>query len=175
MTAELSPTYWRRPGCDERCWREAVLVVGERQTRVIESHDPDAHEDYIREAFGAPTGHRWRGAIQFGPLRIDFSAEAVSVLSMPVADLSPREWGVLQYLARRPGQVVSCRELIGAIWGEEYLLTANGTEMVRTIVMRLRRKLREGAPLIETRPRRGYCLRLELPREISRLEKEAAP
>jgi DNA-binding response OmpR family regulator len=68
--------------------------------------------------------------------------------------LTPKEFGVLEYLMIRPGHVVSSEELLEHVWD------ANAdpfTQTVRVTVGTLRRKLGEGS--IETVVGRGYRLR----------------
>jgi len=68
--------------------------------------------------------------------------------------LTPKEFGVLEYLITRPGHVVSSEELLEHVWD------ANAdpfTQTVRVTVGTLRRKLGDG--WIETVVGRGYRLR----------------
>lgn len=68
--------------------------------------------------------------------------------------LTPKEFGVLEYLMTRPGHVVSSEELLEHVWD------ANAdpfTQTVRVTVGTLRRKLGDGS--IETVVGRGYRLR----------------
>lgn len=164
MTATMTvqTVDWRRPGCDSRCWRDTVLVVGERQTRTIDVHDADAHEDYIREALGGASPTSWRGAVQFGPLRVDFRSSTVSVLSMPVENLTRREWGVLMYLVKNAGRLIQHRELIEAVWGREYLVSSDDVYL-RSAISGLRRKLWEAGELIQNTHGQGYRLLMEIP------------
>jgi DNA-binding response OmpR family regulator len=67
--------------------------------------------------------------------------------------LTPKEFGVLEYLMTRPGHVVSAEELLEHVWD------ANAdpfTQTVRVTVGTLRRKLGEGS--IDTVVGRGYRL-----------------
>jgi len=72
--------------------------------------------------------------------------------------LTPTEWGVLELLARRPGQLVTQRELLQQMWGPGF---EKQTHYLRVYIGQLRRKL-EPDP---THPRyllteagRGYTL-----------------
>jgi DNA-binding response OmpR family regulator len=72
--------------------------------------------------------------------------------------LTPKEFGVLEYLMTRPGHVVSSEELLEHVWD------ANAdpfTQTVRVTVGTLRRKLGEG--FIDTVVGRGYRLSEEAP------------
>jgi DNA-binding response OmpR family regulator len=73
--------------------------------------------------------------------------------------LTPKEFGVLQYLMTRPGHVVSAEELLEHVWDEN---ADPFTQTVRVTVGTLRRKLADGADgaaPIETVVGRGYRLR----------------
>src|SRR5262245_66663278 len=56
-------------------------------------------------------------AITFGSFRLDARAGRLMRGSDPVA-LRPKTWSVLQYLAERPGVLVTKNELLDAVWGD---------------------------------------------------------
>ena len=92
-----------------------------------------------------------------GGIELDTARHAVTVDGAPLA-LTPKEFGVLEYLMTRPGHVVSSEELLEHVWD------ANAdpfTQTVRVTVGTLRRKLGEGS--IETLVGRGYRLRADAP------------
>jgi DNA-binding response OmpR family regulator len=63
-----------------------------------------------------------------------------------VVQLTPKEYGILEFLARDPGAVVTRQELLDGVWGPHWYGT---TKMIDVHVASLRRKL--GAPnFIET-------------------------
>jgi DNA-binding response OmpR family regulator len=163
MTAQLETLGWRRTGCDDRCWLGHVLVVGERSTRTIEAHDADAHEDYIREALGVPRVYHTHGSVRIGPLTVNLQTRAVSVLTMPVEDLTRREWQTLSYLVSNAGRVLPFAEILDAVWGADHL--GKNDAVLRSSIRGLRQKLWEAAPLIENVRGQGYRMRLELPAE----------
>jgi DNA-binding response OmpR family regulator len=68
--------------------------------------------------------------------------------------LTPKEFGVLEYLMTRPGRVVSSEELLEHVWDAH---ADPFTQTVRVTVGTLRRKLGEGS--IDTVTGRGYRLR----------------
>ena len=69
-------------------------------------------------------------------------------------ELTAREYALLEYLARRPGTVVSREELAEHVWDNRYDPTTN---VIDVYVQRLRRKLDRGAhSFIRTRRRSGY-------------------
>jgi DNA-binding response OmpR family regulator len=88
-----------------------------------------------------------------GDVVLDAARHTVTVAGRPLS-LTPKEFGVLEYLMTRPGHVVSSEELLEHVWD------ANAdpfTQTVRVTVGTLRRKLGEGS--IETVVGRGYRLR----------------
>ena len=88
-----------------------------------------------------------------GPLRVDVARHRATLDGEPLP-LTPKEFGVLEYLVTRPGRVVSSEELLEHVWD------ANAdpfTQTVRVTVGTLRRKLGDG--WIETVVGRGYRLR----------------
>jgi two-component system KDP operon response regulator KdpE len=93
--------------------------------------------------------------IEAGDLRIDLTAHRVTVKDSEI-HLTPKEFELIVYLARRPGRVVTHRALLGAIWG------GNSTEQVeylRVFVGQLRKKLEPDASsprYILTEPWVGY-------------------
>jgi len=95
-------------------------------------------------------------AIQIGDLRIDTSAQRVWRGREEIG-LTPREFALLEYLARRAGQVVSRSD----VWEHVYDFHSEASSnVVDVYVSYLRRKLRdEQRPgLIQTVRGRGYCL-----------------
>jgi DNA-binding response OmpR family regulator len=75
----------------------------------------------------------------FGDLRIDVLAREVSLAGEPVT-LTRLEWEILDVLSSRPRVVLTRRQLMDAVWGENWV----GSEhLVDVHVSNLRRKLRE--------------------------------
>ncbi len=66
--------------------------------------------------------------------------------------LSPKEFGVLEYLLAAEGRVVSAEELLERVWDQ---FADPFTTTVKTTIGRLRTKLGD-PPVIETVPQRGY-------------------
>jgi DNA-binding response OmpR family regulator len=94
--------------------------------------------------------------IRVGDLEVDSSARLVRRGGNPIA-LSAREYGLLEYLALRQGQVVTRSE----IWEHVYDFASDpSSNVVDVYIGYLRRKIdREGAPkLIHTRRGQGYLL-----------------
>ena len=107
----------------------------------------------IRRAHRAPepTG------ITVGDLHIDLLARSVVRGGRPV-ELQPREFLVLEYLARNAGRVVSRTMIIEHVWDYNF---DPGTNVVDSRICRLRDKIDKGfdAPLIHTVRGAGYVLR----------------
>lgn len=107
----------------------------------------------IRRATHAPepTG------ITVGDLHIDLLARSVTRASKKI-DLQPREFCVLEYLARNAGRVVSKTMIIERVWDYNF---DPQTNIVESRICRLRDKIDKGfdTPLIHTIRGMGYVLR----------------
>lgn len=87
-----------------------------------------------------------------GDVRLDPASRQVTVGEEPVS-LTPRELGLLEYLLRRPGRVVSKVELLDHVWDQAADVNPN---VVEVYVGYLRRKL--DRRLVETVRGVGYRL-----------------
>ena len=145
-----------------------LSVRGEERTKV-EALDAGA-DDYVtkpfstnellarvhaalRRAFSPPQPDSQ--AIDVGDFHIDLQAHSVHVRKQEVK-LTPKEFDVLVYLARRPGKVVTHRGLLAAVWGDT---STEQPEYLRVVIGHLRKKLEpdEAAPrYIVTEPWIGY-------------------
>ena len=70
--------------------------------------------------------------------------------------LTPTEWQILESLVRRPGQLVSSRQMLTEIWGPGY---EHRTNYLRFHMARLRRKLEDNPARprhLLTEPGMGY-------------------
>ncbi|MFC4275082.1 response regulator transcription factor [Achromobacter aloeverae] len=77
------------------------------------------------------------GGLEAGGVRIDALAREVSVDGQPV-ELTPREFDLLYFFARHPGQVFSRLDLLNQVWGYQH----DGYEhTVNTHINRLRLKV----------------------------------
>ena len=97
-----------------------------------------------------------RPDIEIGDLRIDTVRRTVERSGRAIS-LTPREYSILEYLARRTGEVVSRTE----IWEHVYDFHSEATSNVVDVhISYLRKKIDEGAakPLIHTRRGEGYVL-----------------
>jgi DNA-binding response OmpR family regulator len=91
--------------------------------------------------------------LEVGDIRLDVARHEASV-DGEALHLTPKEFGVLEYLMTRPGHVVSAEELLEHVWDEN---ADPFTQTVRVTVGTLRRKL--GGETIETVVGRGYRLK----------------
>lgn len=107
----------------------------------------------IRRANGTPepTG------ITVGDLHMDLLARAVTRAGKKI-DLQPREFCVLEYLARNAGRVVSKTMIMERVWDYNF---DPQTNVVESRICRLRDKIDKGfdTPLIHTMRGMGYVLR----------------
>ena len=95
-------------------------------------------------------------ALRVGDLVVDPATHGVARAGTPVK-LSAREFAVLEYLARHPGQAVSRARLIEHVWDRNFYGSGN---IVDVYVGYLRRKLEQpfDRPLIRTVRGVGYVL-----------------
>ena len=145
-----------------------LSVKGEDKIKV-EALDAGA-DDYVTKPFSVPellarvraalrrstqAEPLQEGPITVGHFRIDLQAHTVHVENKEVR-LTPKEFHVLVYLARRPGRVVTHRALLSGVWGEN---SVEQPEYTRVFVNHLRKKIEpsEGNPrYILTEPWIGY-------------------
>lgn len=76
----------------------------------------------------------------------------VTVSGKPV-DLTASEFGILHFLARRPGWVFTRYQIVDAVHGEDYPVTERSVDVQ---VVGLRKKLKKSGELIETVRGIGY-------------------
>ena len=111
----------------------------------------------LRRDDPAPAGTT---TVTVGHCTVDLTAHTVS--KSPAGEpvrLTPTEWRILESLARRPGQLVSARQLLAEIWGPGY---EPRTNYLRFHMARLRRKLEDDPARprhLLTEPGMGYRYR----------------
>jgi hypothetical protein len=156
---------WRRPFCGAACTRHRVLVVeaGFRGWRDLEYHDHQASEQALSWALltllvvSPPAPDSPIAVVRTGPLVVDLLEHSALVGDRPVL-LSPNEWRLLAFLARRLGRVVSRPALLSALW------RGVGTATVlRVLTTRLRAKLGPAGALIVAEHAGALRLRAVLP------------
>jgi two-component system, OmpR family, response regulator len=107
----------------------------------------------VRRSTGAPSATK----LLVGDLSIDLLTREVTRGERRI-DLRPREFALLEYLARHPGRVISKSMILSQIWNYNF---DPRTNVVDVLVHRLRQKIDMPGerPLIETRRGVGYVLR----------------
>jgi len=97
-----------------------------------------------------------RSRVEIRHVTIDIPSQRVWAAGQEVS-LTRREYGLLEYLARRAGEVVGRADIAEHVWDEHYDPFSN---VVDVYVQRLRRKLDmpDGPSLIRTRRGEGYQL-----------------
>jgi two-component system KDP operon response regulator KdpE len=145
-----------------------VLSVKSAEQAKVEALDSGA-DDYVTKPFG--TGEllaRVRAALrrtgeesaevtpfEVGEFRVDLQTRRVHVRGHEVR-LTPKEFDLFVYLARRPNRVIEHRRLLEAVWGET---AQEHPEYLRVFVGQLRKKLEPNpaAPRhLATEPWIGY-------------------
>ena len=160
-TADLVITDLAMPVMDgvELCRRvraksEVPIIVlsvrGEERTKV-QALDVGA-DDYVTKPFGinellarvraslrrSPSSEEEEGGlIDAGDFHIDLDTHSVSVRGREV-HLTPKEFELLVYLARRPEKVVAHRVLLRAVWGPN---STEQPEYLRVFIGQLRKKI----------------------------------
>ncbi|MBV8686957.1 MAG: response regulator transcription factor [Alphaproteobacteria bacterium] len=108
----------------------------------------------LRRSEGRPAAPDLR--ISVGDIEIDPLARSVRRAGRRI-DLKPREYRLLEYLARNEGRVVTRTMLLEQVWDYHF---DPGTNVIDVHVSRLRRKLEEGFdhPVLHTVRGAGYRL-----------------
>jgi len=144
-----------------------MLTAKDGEWDQVEALDAGA-DDYVTKPFSHPVlvarlralvrrGARERPTVlTLGDLVVDPAARTVARGDTPV-ELTSREFAVLEYLARHPGQVRSKRDVIENVWDVDFEGDPN---IVEVYVGHLRRKLDRpfGRAAIETVRGAGYRL-----------------
>jgi two-component system OmpR family response regulator len=144
-----------------------MLTAKDGEWDQVEALDAGA-DDYVTKPFSHPVlvarlralvrrGARERPTVlTLGDLAVDPAARTVARGDSPV-ELTSREFAVLEYLARHPGQVRSKRDVIENVWDVDFEGDPN---IVEVYVGHLRRKLDRpfGRAAIETVRGAGYRL-----------------
>jgi len=144
-----------------------ILTAKDGEWDEVEALDTGA-DDYLCKPFSYPVllarlralvrrGDRERPAIlQVGDLRLDPAARRLCRADTQI-ELTTRELAVLEFLMRRPGEVVTKRDILDHVWDEDFDGSPN---IVEVYVRRLRLKLDRpfGRNAIETIRGAGYRL-----------------
>src|SRR5262245_5769560 len=98
-------------------------------------------------------GRRTQSVLACGDLEIDVRERTVTCRGMRI-ELSPREFALIDQLARQPGKVVARKKLLQAVWGIDF---DPETNVLDVTVSRLRRRLRLSREIqIVAEPGEGY-------------------
>ena len=97
----------------------------------------------IRVALRRNAGRSAAPVLELGPIRMDLAARDVKVASASV-HFTPREFDLLRLLLQHPGRLLTARQLLGQVWGPEYL---DENHILRTFVYQLRTKLAAADPM----------------------------
>ena len=157
-----------------RGWSGVPIVVLSAEgsdARKVEALDEGA-DDYVTKPFSMPellarirVALRHRAAsgtpvdeavLEVGDVVVDVAHHRVTVGGRPV-ELTPKEFGFLELLARWPGRVLTHRMILQEVWGPEY---GTETQYLRVYVSQLRKKLGDdpGRPRLVSEPGVGYRL-----------------
>lgn len=150
-----------------------MLTVRSAEKDKTQAFDAGA-DDYVTKPFSTPELlARIRAAfrrkarsldaqpthLQLGDIAVDFKTREITGHEEKER-LTPKEYDLLAYLASRPNQVVTHRELLREVWGPD---SGDEKEYLRVFINRLRKKIERlpGNPeYLLTEPWVGYCLRL---------------
>jgi len=151
---------------------------------MVTAHDNDEEkvagldagaDDYVTKPFSAQElvarvravlrrtqlwGDKTEPSYRYRELHLDFSHHQVDLSGQEIA-LTATEFRLLAYLAHNAGRVVTTRQILERVWGDEY---ADETHILQVNIARLRRKLGDDAKnphYLLTRPGIGY----QLPRD----------
>jgi DNA-binding response OmpR family regulator len=86
---------------------------------IVKPYSAEQLEARIRAVLRRGSGPAPDGTLRLGELVVE-PASREATLDGRTLDLSPKEFDLLAYLAARPGQVVSKRELAAAVWRDPY-------------------------------------------------------
>jgi two-component system OmpR family response regulator len=121
-------------------------------------------DDYLVKPFDLPellarlralirrTTHQTTNVVEIGAVKIDTAARTVS-LENDLVELTAREFGLVEFLARHRGEVVTRTQLYEHLFDENEASLSN---LLDVHVSNVRKKL--GAEFITTRRGHGYCI-----------------
>lgn len=153
----------RRPGLPV-----LMLTARDDQRSKISALDAGA-DDYITKPFdfdellariralARRTDQTSSSEVVAGGLRMDLLARRVWCAGERV-ELSGKEFALLEYFMRHPGQVLSRQQILSAVWGDQFDPASN---VVNVHVRQLRRKLGVGGQPSPITTVRGVGYRLE--------------
>jgi two-component system KDP operon response regulator KdpE len=129
-----------------------VLTVRDQEADKVAALDAGA-DDYVTKPFGMdellarlraqlrrahPDGVVPQPPVATADFAIDLTAGRVVDARGEQVHLTPKEWGIVSTLARRPGQLVLQADLLREVWGPQYVDEAN---YLRVYLTQIRKKL----------------------------------
>jgi two-component system KDP operon response regulator KdpE len=141
---------------DLRTWSQTpIIVVSARSSEAekVEALDAGA-DDYLTKPFGTSemmarvraqlrrhhaAGNKIDTVLEFGPIRMDLARRRVEK-NGAVLHLTPIEYRLLATLVSQPGNVLTHRQLLHAVWGKTH---AEDHHYVRVYMGMLRKKIEE--------------------------------
>lgn len=120
-------------------------------------HKPFAFEELLARVLLRLRGNQPVAAdvLEAAGIRLDLRTRRVTTANQPEAELTAREFSLLEVFMRHPDAVLSRQQLLSSVWGLDF---DPGSNVVDVYVRYLRGKLGEDA--IETVRGAGYRLRL---------------
>jgi two-component system, OmpR family, KDP operon response regulator KdpE len=109
-----------------------------------------------RRATHTDAGQR---TVRVGQYAVDLADRVVTAPDGGVVRLTPTEWHLLEILVRNPGKLISQRQLLQEVWGDQY---QRETHYLRQYMAQLRRKLEDDPAHprhLLTEPGMGYRFR----------------
>lgn len=150
--------FWRLPGCGGNCTRREFRLPMNGRRFMVELHDPLDHENY-----GASRPAVCTTVLRAGPLLVDIPRGVVEVDGRLI-ELTKLERRLLEYLARRPGEVCSYGDIAVALYGsteQAYGYDYIQAKRVLQVVLRLRQRLGASASRLRTFSGVGMQLAVE--------------
>jgi DNA-binding response OmpR family regulator len=95
-----------------------------------------------------------------GDLEVDLAQNKVCLSGKDLC-LTGTEYKILSYLVSNAGRIITADQLLGRIWGEDYI---GDNHLIQVNMARLRKRLqdtRKTSKFIETRPGIGYMIKLQ--------------
>jgi len=161
-----------------RSWSDVpiiVLTAADDEHRRVTALD-DGADDYVTKPFSTPEllarlrvalrrtrasqaaaqGGIASATLTVGDLVVDIAHHRVELAGTRV-ELTPKEFGFLEVLARHAGRVLTHRAILQQVWGPEY---GSETQYLRVYASQLRKKLSDDStrPRLITEPGVGYRL-----------------
>ena len=119
--------------------RGLALGADDYITKPFSADELLARVDAVLRRTGSAHGSSLAATFDSGDLHIEFAAHRVTVKGEPV-DLSAGEYRLLVELATNSGRVLLQDELLGRVWGPDYV---GASALLQTAIRRLRRKIEE--------------------------------